>query len=333
MTHFLLFILQELHAQSAVAIMNGKYIKGKLVDVHLASLRCQASGVSNINNNNDTIQLKDNTAQSSSYSARHVDPSCKSTINDKTYPINIRDPRNNSINANNAQYTSQPKYLNTYSIEIPKYSSKTHHLNNSPIKITYNEYPPERLKPPTQCTDSDILSLSLPEFAKNISKELTSTSSRYSLLSNAFGNQDTYTFNVYRDEMINYGLGKTDNHDKKQDQNNNHPPKSNYKVLESQSSPKFKDQQLSSSLGTLSTSGSSKYSLGPSASVIQSQYNSPSDTQSKIIPQNSKTPLLDDSQILPSAPKLLIDPKCASATNGMISNINGMFLKKKKSVQ
>jgi len=336
--------------------MNGSYIEGKPVYVRLASLRCRACDVSSINNDNVTIQLKDNTAQSSPYSARHVDPSCKCKINDETYPINISDPRNNSINVNNAQYTSQNKYLNTYNIDIPKYSSKTIHKINSSITIIFNEYPPERLRPPIHYADSDILSLPLPEFAKNISKKLTSTSSRYSLSSNASGNQDTCTFNRHHDEMINYGLEKTDNQDKKQDQNNNHPPKSNYKMLESaaelqnlffeeakkfqdvldkhtpkefiqsQSSQKFKDQQISSSLGTLSTSGSSKYSP---ASVFQSQYNSPSDTQPKLIPQNSKTSLLD-SQILPSDPKVLIDPKCASAIDGAISDINGLFFTKKK---
>lgn len=31
--------------------------------------------------------------------------------------------------------------------------------------------------------------------------------------------------------MINYGLGKTDNQNKKQDENNNHSLKSNYKIL------------------------------------------------------------------------------------------------------
>ncbi|XP_029341775.1 uncharacterized protein LOC115033011 [Acyrthosiphon pisum] len=352
----LLCFQEELHAQSAVTATNGSYIEGKPVNVRLASLRCQASDVSTRNNDNVTIQIKDNTAQTSPYSARHVDLSCKCTINDETYPINISDPHNNSINVNNAQYTSQQKYLNTYNIDIPKYSSKTIDIKNSSITIIFNEYPPERLEPPTQYADSDILSLPLPEFAKNISKERTSTSSRYSPSSS--GNQDTHTFNVHHDEMINYGLGKTDNQNKKQDQNNNHPPKSNYKMLESaaelqnlffeevkrfqdfsnkhtpkefiqsQSSPKFKNQQLSSLLGTLSTSGSSKYSLCPSESVFQSQYNSPSDTQPKIIPPNSKTPLLD-SQILRSDPKLLIDPKCASAIDGTISDINGLFLTKK----
>ncbi|CAI6353100.1 unnamed protein product [Macrosiphum euphorbiae] len=217
----LLYFQEELHAQSAVTAMNGSYIEGKQVYVRLASLKCRACDVPNINNNNVTIQLRDNTAQSSPYSALYVDPSCKCSINDETYPINISDPRNSSINVHNAQYTSQDKYLKTYNIDIP--TSKTIYINNSSITIKFNEYPPERLKSPTQYANSDILSLPLPEFAKNISKELTSTSSRYSLSSNAFGNQDTYTFNVHHNEMINYGLRKTDNQDKKQEQNNNHP--------------------------------------------------------------------------------------------------------------
>lgn len=142
---FLLFILQELHAQSAVTAMNGRCIEGKSVYVRLASLRCKACDVSYINDDNVTIRQQDNTTQSSLYSACQVDPSCKCKINDETYPINISDPRN---------------------------SKRSQYVKNNSITIIFNKYPPEKLKPPTQYADSDILSLPLPEFAKNISKGL-----------------------------------------------------------------------------------------------------------------------------------------------------------------
>lgn len=125
--------------------MNGRCIEGKSVYVRLASLRCKACDVSYINDDNVTIRQQDNTTQSSLYSACQVDPSCKCKINDETYPINISDPRN---------------------------SKRSQYVKNNSITIIFNKYPPEKLKPPTQYADSDILSLPLPEFAKNISKGL-----------------------------------------------------------------------------------------------------------------------------------------------------------------
>lgn len=327
--------------------MNGSYIEGELVHVHLAYIRCRACEVSNANNDNFTILQQDNTGQSSPHSERHVDPYYKCTINDETGSINIRDPRNISIYVNNAQDISQHKYLNISN--VPNDSSHTN-SNDSSITIIFNEYPSVSLKSSTQYVDSDLLSLPMPEFAKNIFKELTTIPLRYSLSSNV-GVHQAYTFNVQHDHLINCGFGNTDEWNKKQDQINNHPLKfiesttaqqslffeetkrpqdvlniyTPEQFIQPQSILKFQDQQLNSSFSTLSNSGLSKYGLDLSASVNQSQYCHPNDTKPIIISQNSKTPLLD-SQILPFDPNLLIDQKCASYR--MISDINGLVLKK-----
>jgi len=331
--------------------MNGSYIEGESVHVHLAYIRCRACEVSNTNNDNFTNQQQDNTGQSPPFSECHVDPYYKCTINDETCPINIRDPRNNSIYVNNAQDTSQHKYLNISNINIPNDSSNTN-SNDSSITIIFNEYPPVSLKSPTQYTDSHVLSLPMPEFAKNISKELTTTSSRCLLSPNPGFNQ-AYNFNAHHDDIINCVFGNTDKRNKKQDHNNNHPLKcmesateqlscffeeikrpqevsnkhTSKQFIQPQLSLKFQDQQLSLSLSTPSplSSGSSKYGLDLSTSVNKSKYCPPNDTKPIIIPQNSKTPLID-SQILPFDPKIVIDQKCASPR--MISNINGLFLEK-----
>jgi len=187
--------------------MNGCYVEGKSVHVHLAYIRCRACEVSDANNDNFTIQQQDNTGQSSHHSERHVDPYYKCTINDETCSINIRDPRNISIYVNNAQDISQHKYL-----------------NDSSITIIFNEYPSVSLKSLTQYDDSDVLSLPMPEFAKNIFKELTTTPLRYSLSSNV-GVHQAYAFNVHHDRIIDCGFGNTDEWNKKQDQINNHPLK------------------------------------------------------------------------------------------------------------
>ncbi|XP_029346869.1 protein split ends-like [Acyrthosiphon pisum] len=83
----LLCFQEESHAKYAAFVMNGSYLENEKIHVHLASK--SASDVPNINNDNETIQLKDNMAQSSPYNTRHVDLSGKSAINDETDPINI----------------------------------------------------------------------------------------------------------------------------------------------------------------------------------------------------------------------------------------------------
>jgi hypothetical protein len=299
---------------------------------------CQACEESNINNNDLTILHQGNDARSPSRSTQKIPyqdfsttlPSCNYNINDETCPTNISDSYNKSINVDN---------------------SHTNPVNNGPITLLDNEHLPVIPKSPTKYANS-VLSLPLPEFAKNIvPEEPTSPSIRYSLSSNSGINQATYMVNGSHDEKMNCGLDKTVKRDQKQDQNNNRPLNSKFKNLEStvehnvfveeakrlqyvsnrytpnqsQSNPKFQNQQLSSSLkNKLSTNGSSKYYPRPSTAVIKA-----SDTQPSIISQNSKTPLLD-SQLLPIDGKLLIKPNSSITSHDRMFDSIVLFLEKQK---
>ncbi|XP_022182374.1 protein split ends-like [Myzus persicae] len=180
---------EELHAQSAVTVMDGSYIEGELLYVRLASFKCRDCEVSNTNNDNLTIQQQDNSTSSSPYCAWHMDPSCRCSINDGIDPINFSDQFNNSINVNNAQNVALHKYLNINN-NIPDYSPSTNHVYDSPIKIIFNEYPPQGLIYPTRRANFNVMSLPLPAFAKNISKQLTSTSLINSKTKNIEKNKD-----------------------------------------------------------------------------------------------------------------------------------------------
>jgi len=265
--------------------MDGSYIEGELLYVRLAYMKCRDCEVSNIDN--DTIQQQDNTTPLSPYSTCNVHPSWKCSANDETCSITVSDQSNNSMNVSNAQNISPHKYLNIKNTNILKYSPNTNYVCDTSTKIIFNEYPPAGLKYPMRYATFNVLSLPLPEFAKNFSKQLTSTSSRNSLSSNTGVNQ-TYTFNEHHDNIRNGGLRKTE----EQDQNCSYPLKSNYKIsefvksiesaeeekclffedtkrfqdfsnkytpeefIQSQSSPKVQDQQLSTSLITFSSNDS-----------------------------------------------------------------------------
>ncbi|XP_025202179.1 putative uncharacterized protein DDB_G0282133 [Melanaphis sacchari] len=357
----LLCFQQESHAQTAVYVMNGSFIKGQSVYVHLSSIMCQACEESNINNNDLTIVQPGYAAQSLSSSTHVVPyqnfkatlPSCSYNINDETYPTNISDPYNNSINVNNAQYISQHKDFNTSYINISNDSSNTNSVNNCSISIANNQHLPEISKSPTKYANS-VISLPLPKFSKNI----TSPSLKYSLSSNSGVNQPSYMYNLCHDEEMNCGLDKTDKQNQKYDQNSNHPQKLNFKILESansiesvvernafiegtkrlknvsnkytlnKSSTTFQNQKVCLSLkNTISTSGSSKSYLKPSTAVNKTQYYLPNDTQPIIIPQNSKAQLID-TQFLPFDPMMLINSKRSSTSHTMISDSNALFLEK-----